>query len=95
MQNSQVSLFARDDTFFGVCEALGQDFGFHPNWLRVALAPLLFLNPVATIGGYLGAGLLIAVTRWFFPHQAEAAPVAAAAEAKPEAVEAEPMPLAA
>lgn len=80
MQQSQSNLFARDDTFFGVCEALGQDFGFHPNWLRVALAPLLFWNPVATIAGYFGMGLVVLVSRWLHPN-----PRLAAAAAREEA----------
>ena len=68
MHQVQSNLFARDDTFFGICEALGQDFGFHPNWLRVALAPLLFWNPVATIIGYFGAGVLVLAARLLYPN---------------------------
>ena len=99
MQTSRPSLVARDDTFFGVCEALGRDFGFHPNWLRVAMAPLLFLAPVATICGYFGLGIVIAATRWLFPDRRQVQPVTvvetAAAEPAVETAEAEPMPLAA
>ena len=33
----------RNDTILGVCEAIGQDFGFNPLWLRLAfIAPLFF-----------------------------------------------------
>ncbi len=73
MHQVQSNLFARDDTFFGICEALGQDFGFHPNWLRVALAPLLFWNPVATIIGYFGAGVLVLAARLLYPNPRPAA----------------------
>ena len=38
MQESRSNLFTSDDTLFGVCEALGQDFGFNPIYLRVTLA---------------------------------------------------------
>ena len=30
------NLLLRNDTILGVCEALGQDFGINPTWLRVA-----------------------------------------------------------
>ncbi|MGQ0558538.1 MAG: PspC domain-containing protein [Sphingosinicella sp.] len=68
MQTFQPSVFARDDTFFGVCEALGEDLRFNPNLLRVAFALLLFWSPAAAIGGYVGAGLLVAITRWVVPN---------------------------
>ena len=67
MQNRQPSLFSRDDTFLGVCEALGEDFRFNPLWLRLTLALLLFLSPVAVIAGYLGAGLMVLISRWAYP----------------------------
>lgn len=87
----------RDDTMFGVCQALGEDFGFSPNWLRVALAVGLFVNPLAAIGAYLAAGLLVAVSRFAFPSRApldveiEAQPLEAAT---PHAGNREEVPLA-
>ena len=30
------NLFTRDDTFFGICEGVGEDFGFNANWRRLA-----------------------------------------------------------
>ena len=86
MQTSQPSVFARDHTIFGVCEALGEDFGFNPMFLRVPLAVLLLLNPVAVIGTYLAAGVVVFLTRWISPN-----PRPVAAE---QAVEA-PVPVAA
>lgn len=67
MQNRQPSLFSRDDTFLGVCEALGEDFRFNPLWLRLTLALLLFLSPVAVIVGYLAAGVAVFISRWVYP----------------------------
>lgn len=67
MQKSQPSLFARDDTFFGVCEGLGEDFGFNPLYLRLAVTLLLFWNPVVTISGYVITGLVLAGARWLYP----------------------------
>ena len=67
---TQPNLLFRNDTILGVCEAIGQDFGFHPNWLRVALALTFYFNPVAVIGTYVALGVLVAVTRWIAPNQA-------------------------
>lgn len=63
------NLLLRNDTILGVCEAIGQDFGFHPNWLRLAFACVFYFNPVAVIGVYLGLGLLVAATRWVAPNE--------------------------
>jgi phage shock protein C len=61
------SVLARDDTFFGVCQALGEDFRFNPIFLRLAFAGLLFWNPFAAVGVYAAAGVVVAVSRWFVP----------------------------
>ncbi|HYE28652.1 MAG TPA: PspC domain-containing protein [Allosphingosinicella sp.] len=84
MQNSQPALWARDHTLFGVCEALGEDFGFNPLYLRVALAVLLLPAPAAVLGFYAGAGLLVLVSRRLFPNPR---PAAATTEAPAEAAE--------
>lgn len=74
----------RNDTFLGVCEAIGQDLGFNPNFLRVPFAALLLWNPAVIVGLYLGLGVVVAASRWFFPAtNAEAA--APASEAAPAA----------
>ena len=40
---NQTPLPLRNDTILGVCEAIGQDFGFNPLWLRLAfIAPIFF-----------------------------------------------------
>jgi phage shock protein PspC (stress-responsive transcriptional regulator) len=49
MAGSHSSVLTRDDTFFGVCEALGEDFGFNPFYLRLALGVGLIWNPLAMI----------------------------------------------
>ena len=78
---TQTNLFARDDTFFGICQGLGDDLGFNPNWLRVALTLFLFFNPVAAIAAYFGAGIVVAVLRFLIPDpRPAAAPQAEAAE---------------
>jgi hypothetical protein len=67
MHRSTPSLLARHDTFFGVCEALGQDLRINANWFRVVFAAALLLSPLWTLGAYVALGLAIAVSRWFFP----------------------------
>lgn len=86
MQTAQPNLLTRDDTFFGVCQGLGEDLGFHPNLLRVPLAAMLLWNPLVVFGLYLGLGLLVAFTRWVSPDPSPVATAEAAApaEAQPE-----------
>jgi phage shock protein C len=90
MQTSQPSLIARDHTLLGVCEALGEDFGFNPVFLRVPLAALLLVNPVAVIGTYLAAGIVVFLTRWVSPNPRPAAAEPAAAAPAPAANEVGP-----
>ena len=73
MQTSQPSLIARDHTLFGVCEALGEDFGFNPMFLRVPFAALLLWNPTVVIATYLALGVLVLLTRWIAPNPKRAA----------------------
>ena len=68
MQNYQPTVLDREDTFFGVCEALGEDFRFNAQYLRVAFALLLFFSPYAAIGGYAAAGVVVALSRLLAPN---------------------------
>ena len=92
MQNAQPNLFTRPDTFFGVCQGLGEDLGIHPNFLRLALAGLLFWNPPAAVAAYAGAGALVLLTRLLFPNNVPApevqAPVGTQAAAADEPLQA-------
>lgn len=90
---SDTNLLTRDDTLLGVCQALGDDFGFNPVYIRVALAASLLWNPVAIVGGYLAAGLLVALSRFAFPDRAAAAGPAETAAVSPD-YEGEEAPLA-
>ena len=63
---NQTPLPLRHDTILGVCEAVGQDFGFNPLWLRLAFIAPIFFAPAATVGAYLGLGLVVACTRLLF-----------------------------
>ena len=68
MQTEQHNLFTRPDTFFGVCEGLGEDLHIPANLLRMALAGVLFFNPPAAIGAYAAAGAIVLLTRLLFPN---------------------------
>jgi len=81
MQAYQPNLFTRDDTFFGVCEALGEDFGFHPNLLRLPLGILLLWNPTVILSLYAAGAVLVLATRWLYPNARRAAVQAAGARA--------------
>ncbi len=83
----QPNLILRNDTILGVCEAIGQDFGFHPNWLRLLFALIFYFSPIAVIGSYLALGLLVAATRWLAPNQIVPAAAAHKAENDGEALQ--------
>lgn len=95
MHSDQPSLINRSDTLLGVCQGIGEDFGFNPLWLRLALTALLFLYPLVALGLYAALAATVAVSRWLFPSPHRA--VAADADDEAEAVETadETLPLAA
>jgi phage shock protein PspC (stress-responsive transcriptional regulator) len=46
-----------------VCEAIGQDFGFNPIYLRLAFIAPLFFAPMAAFAVYFGLGAVVGATR--------------------------------
>ena len=66
---NQTLLPLRHDTILGVCEAIGQDFGFNPTWLRLAFIAPIFFAPVWTVAAYLGLGVIVAATRFLAPNK--------------------------
>ncbi len=85
----ETNLVTRDDTFFGVCQGLGEDLGISGNWFRLALAIGTFFSPVGAIAAYAAGGVLVFTSRMLIPHRASkpvaAQPAAAAPiEAQPE-----------
>lgn len=48
------------DNLLGICHAVGEDFGFNPFWLRLALAAGIIFKPeiVLTVYGVLGLSVL-------------------------------------
>jgi phage shock protein C len=77
-QENQVALPLRAHTILGVCEAIGEDFGFNPILLRVPFAATVLWSPMWSIAAYLGLGLLVLASRLLFPkaksEQAESIP---------------------
>jgi phage shock protein PspC (stress-responsive transcriptional regulator) len=68
------------DNLFGVCAALGEDFGFDPMWLRLAFAVALLFDLEKVLMTYAALGVVVLVSRLLFPNRrpaavADAAPV--------------------
>ncbi len=59
--------FFRDDTIFGVCEALGEDFGFNPNILRALIGAGLLFDPMMAAATYGVGAVLVTVSRLLVP----------------------------
>jgi phage shock protein C len=66
-QVKQVALPLRSHTILGVCEAVGEDFGFNPVLLRIPFAASVVYSPMLAIGAYLGLGLVVLASRLLFP----------------------------
>ena len=64
---SYVALPLRVHTIFGVCEGLGEDFGFNPVFLRIPLAAMVIWNPLVAFGTYFGLGAVVLASRLLFP----------------------------
>lgn len=67
MEAKQPNPLLRADTLFGVCQALGEDFGINPLWLRIPLASAILFTPTGAVATYFGLGLLVLVSRLLFP----------------------------
>ena len=87
------NLFLRDDTFFGVCEGLGEITRIPSNLFRLALAPLLIWNPMATFVGYCAVGLVIASIRFVFPKRQRVSKPKAIVQTAAAPVAAQPAPV--
>ena len=92
MPSANTNLILRNDTVLGVCEAIGQDFGFHPNWLRLTFALLFYFFPAGVVGTYLALGVAVAFTRGIAPDSAE---TVKAARSEMAEMKAEPLSMAA
>jgi phage shock protein PspC (stress-responsive transcriptional regulator) len=66
-QETPTALPLRSHTILGVCEAVGEDFGFNPVLLRIPFAAMVIWSPLAAIGGYFALGAIVLVSRLLFP----------------------------
>ena len=66
-QENDVALPLRSHTIFGVCEAIGEDFGFNPVLLRVPFAASVLWSPLMAIGAYFALGAVVLLSRLLFP----------------------------
>ena len=66
-QENYVPLPLRSHTILGVCEAIGEDFGFNPVLLRIPFAASVLISPTMAIGAYLALALVILASRKLFP----------------------------
>ena len=78
-QENQVALPMRSHTILGVCEAIGEDFGFSPTLLRVPFAATVLWSPMWSIVAYFALGVVVLASRLLAP-KAKAAKVEAKAE---------------
>lgn len=72
LDRSGTALPLRNDTMLGVCQGLGEDLRINPNIFRLLFGALIFWNVWIAVGAYLGAGLIVAASRYFFPPKAVA-----------------------
>ena len=79
------NVFLRNDTILGTCQAIGDDFGFNANWLRVPLAASLLASPTGAIALYLGVSVVVLISRLAFRSRAVSV---AAITIEPVAIEA-------
>ena len=77
---NQVALPLRSHTILGVCEAIGEDFGFNPVFLRIPLAASVIWSPLVSFAAYLTLGAVVLASRLLFP---KTSAVEAEAKAQP------------
>ena len=87
MQNADHSrhtaLPLRDHTILGVCEAIGEDFGFNPIFLRVPLAACVLFSVKYSIAAYLALGVVVLASRLIFPQPKVRSAAAVSVDAQP------------
>ena len=78
-QQNPIALPLRSHTILGVCEGIGEDFGFNPVLLRIPFAVGVLWSPMATFATYFALGAAVLASRLLFPRaKAVAAPTAPA-----------------
>ncbi|MFL6735526.1 MAG: PspC domain-containing protein [Sphingomonas sp.] len=67
VQENRIALPLRSHTILGVCEAVGEDFGFNPTLLRVPFAAIVLYSPLLAVGAYFALGVVVLASRLLFP----------------------------
>lgn len=62
----------RAHTILGVCEAIGEDFGFNPIWIRIPFAASVLVSPLWSVVAYLALGVVVLASRLVFPARSKA-----------------------
>ena len=85
IQNDQpyVPVAFRAHTILGVCEAIGEDFGFNPIWIRIPFAASVLISPMMAVGSYLALGVVVLASRLLFPRPKAAKPQLVAEQPAP------------
>ena len=76
-QQNPVALPLRAHTILGVCEAVGEDFGFNPVLLRIPFAAAVLWSPTVTLAVYFALGAVVFASRLLFPRSKSAAAMSA------------------
>jgi phage shock protein C len=66
-QENQAALPLRSHTILGVCEAIGEDFGFNPTFLRIPFAATVLYSPLYAVIAYFALGAVVLASRLLFP----------------------------
>lgn len=67
IEQDYTALPLRAHTILGVCEAIGEDFGFNPVLLRIPFAASVLVSPMWAIATYFALGGVVLVSRLLFP----------------------------
>jgi phage shock protein PspC (stress-responsive transcriptional regulator) len=82
-QQNPVALPMRPHTILGVCEAVGEDFGFNPVLLRIPFAVGVLWSPTLTLAIYFALGAAVLASRLLFPRSKAASADVPAREVSP------------
>jgi phage shock protein PspC (stress-responsive transcriptional regulator) len=78
VEQGYTALPLRAHTILGVCEAIGEDFGFNPVFLRIPLAVCVIWSPLAAFGTYFALGAVVMLSGFLFPRPRDDAAVTSA-----------------
>jgi phage shock protein C len=70
---ARARVHSHPETILGTCQAIGDDLGFSPYWLRAVFGIALVWNMVAALAAYAALTLLVGLLHWRLPDEREAA----------------------